>query len=141
MVRVRQIMIDESEFVEAATVDEIDLGKMKTVELKGIDILIANVEGQFYAVDDRCGHMNVRLSMGPLEGKILTCPMHKAKFDVTTGRIVKLPEPESLKGTEKLPEDIQKFLLYTKTLVDEVKTYDMQTHEVKIEGNKIYVKI
>jgi nitrite reductase/ring-hydroxylating ferredoxin subunit len=63
MVRVRQIVRDEAEFIEAAKVDDVEKGKMKSVELKGIDILIANVDGEFYAIDDRCGHMNALLSM------------------------------------------------------------------------------
>jgi nitrite reductase/ring-hydroxylating ferredoxin subunit len=134
-------MVDETKFVEAARTGEIKKSKMKSVELNRIDILIANVDDQFYAIDDRCGHMNVRLSMGQLEGKILTCPMHKAQYDVTTGKVVKLPDPESVKDIEKLPEDMQKFLVYTKTLADQVKTYDMQTHEVRIDGDKILVRI
>jgi len=62
---------------------------MRSVELKGIYILIANVDGQFYALDDRCGHMNALLSMGTLNGKIVTCPFHYAQFDVTTGQKVR----------------------------------------------------
>jgi nitrite reductase/ring-hydroxylating ferredoxin subunit len=83
MVRVRQIVRDEGEFLEAAKVGEIEKGKMKSVELKGIDVLIANVDGRFYAMDDRCGHMSALLSMGKLNGKIVTCPFHYAQFDVT----------------------------------------------------------
>jgi nitrite reductase/ring-hydroxylating ferredoxin subunit len=141
MVRVRQIVRGEAEFVEAAKVGEIEKGKMKSVELKGIDVLIANVDGRFYAMDDRCGHMNALLSMGKLNGKIVTCPFHYAQFDVTTGQVVKGPAAESVKDMDKLPESMQKFLIYAQKLVDPVKTYDMQTHEVKVEGDKIFVRI
>lgn len=141
MVRVRQMVIDEAEFVEAAKVGEVEKGKMKSVELKGIDILIANVDGKFYAMDDRCGHMNALLSMGTLKGKIVICPFHFAEFDVTTGKKVKDPKQESFENMDKLPEDMQKFLAYAQKLVDPVKTYDMQTHEVKVEGEKIFVRI
>lgn len=141
MVRVKQIMKDEGEFLEAAKVSDLEKGVMRSMELKGIDILIANVDGRFYALDDRCGHMNAMLSMGTLNGKIVTCPFHYGQFDVTTGQKVKDPVSESFKDMDKLPEEMQKFLIYAKKLVDPVKTFDMQTHEVKVEGNKILVRI
>jgi hypothetical protein len=36
---------------------------------------------------------------------------------------------------------MQKFLIYAKKLVDPVKTYDVQTHEVKVEGDKIFIRL
>jgi nitrite reductase/ring-hydroxylating ferredoxin subunit len=141
LVRVRQMVRDEAEFIEAAKVNEIEMGKMKSVELKGIDVMIANVDGKFYAMDDRCGHMNAMLSMGTLRGKTVVCPFHFAEFDVTTGKVTKEPAKESFQNLEKLPEDMQKFLIYAQKLVDPVKTYDMQTYEAKVEGEKIFVRI
>ncbi len=112
---------------------------MKGVEIQGINILIANVDGAFYAMDDRCGHMNALLSMGALKDKTVVCPFHFAEFDVTTGKKTKEPEQESFGNMDKLPEDMQKFLMYVKKLVDPVKTYNMQTYPVKVENNKIFV--
>jgi nitrite reductase/ring-hydroxylating ferredoxin subunit len=138
---VKQIVRAEPVFVEVAKTSEVEKGKMKSVEVNGIDILIANVDGRFYALDDRCGHMNALLSMGTLQGKIVTCPFHYAQFDVTTGQKTKDPVQESFKGMDKLPEDMQKFLVYVEKLVDPVKTFDLQTHEVKVEGDKIFIRI
>jgi len=47
--------------------------------------MLANEDGEVYAMDDRCGHMNAPLHMGELEGMIETCPLYGARFDVTTG--------------------------------------------------------
>jgi len=69
-------MSGEREFLEAAKISELEKGRMRSVKLKGIDVLTANVDGRFYALDDRCGHMNALLSMGTLRGKIVTCPFH-----------------------------------------------------------------
>jgi nitrite reductase/ring-hydroxylating ferredoxin subunit len=138
---VKQIVRAEPVFVEVAKTGEVEKGKMKSVEVNGIYILIANVDGRFYALDDRCGHMNALLSMGTLQGKIVTCPFHYAQFDVTTGQKTKDPVQESFKGMDKLPEDMQKFLVYVEKLVDPVKTFDLQTHEVKVEGDKIFIRI
>jgi nitrite reductase/ring-hydroxylating ferredoxin subunit len=51
-------------FVKVAKTIDIPLGKMKHVEVDGKEILIANVEGKFYAVGDRCPHMSAMLSKG-----------------------------------------------------------------------------
>jgi nitrite reductase/ring-hydroxylating ferredoxin subunit len=79
------------EIVDIAKVDEIPSGKIKHVEINSKEIMISNVDGKFYALDDRCGHMNALLSMGNVTRNIVTCPFHGAKFDVTSGK--KLSEP------------------------------------------------
>jgi len=139
--RLKQTVIEESDFVEVAKTSEIERGKMKRVAIKGVDILVANVDGNFYAVDDRCGHMNAMLSMGTLTGRIVVCPFHFAEFDVTTGKKVKDPHEESFGNLERFPEDLQKLMIYAKKLVDPVKTYDIQTHEVKVEEDKIFIRL
>jgi nitrite reductase/ring-hydroxylating ferredoxin subunit len=61
--------MSKNEFVEVGKVSEISNGKMKHVEVDGKEeVLIANVGGKFYAISDRCGHMNALLSMGNLTG-------------------------------------------------------------------------
>jgi hypothetical protein len=60
----------------------------------------------------------------------------EAEFGVTVEKTVKDPKQESFGNMDKLPEDMQKFVAYAQKLVDPVKTYDMQTHEIKVEGEK-----
>ena len=55
-------MSNNESYVEVAKIDEIPPGSMKHVELDGKEIVVSNVNGKFYAMDDRCGHMNARLS-------------------------------------------------------------------------------
>jgi len=52
---------------------------------------IANVGGEFHAIDNTCLHRGGPLGDGPLEGKIVTCPWHGWQYDVTTGKIVQNP--------------------------------------------------
>ena len=72
-------------FVKAILAAEIAPGGMKAVELSGRQLVICNCDGRFHALDRRCGHMNAPLEMGTLDGPILTCAMHCARFDVATG--------------------------------------------------------
>ena len=59
---------------------------MKHAELDGKEIVVANLDGKFYAMDDRCEHMNALLSMGNIsnEGVVVTCPFHGARFDINS---------------------------------------------------------
>jgi 3-phenylpropionate/trans-cinnamate dioxygenase ferredoxin subunit len=82
----------ESSFVKVAKASEIPVGRMKMVRLEGKEVLIANVSGNYYAIGNRCTHSGGDLSQGSLEGNIVTCPKHKAKFDVITGKVVSPPK-------------------------------------------------
>ncbi len=60
-----------------------------TVELTGV--LVCNVNGAFYCVENICTHDGSPLDQGTLDGSYITCPRHGAVFDVTTGAVVQLP--------------------------------------------------
>lgn len=137
----KQAEVVESPFIEAARVSEVRPGQMKGLEVKGVNILIANVDGSFYAMNDRCGHMNALLSMGTLKGQTVICPLHFAEFDIATGKKTKEPIVESFPDFDKLPEDMQKYLQYVQKLIAPVKTLDMQTYPVKVDGDKILIRI
>ncbi len=82
-------------FLEALKISDIAPGGMKAVNIQGEKIIICNYEGKFFAVGARCSHMNAFLDSGTLEGYILTCPLHFAQFDITTGEVLSEPIPES----------------------------------------------
>jgi len=55
------------------------------------DVLICNVDGTFYAIANVCTHDGWPLDQGDLCGREIECPRHGARFDVTTGAVVRLP--------------------------------------------------
>ncbi len=59
-----------------------------TCELVADDCMIAlaNVDGQFFALDGVCPHQGGPLGRGRLCGTILTCPWHGWQFDVRDGQ-------------------------------------------------------
>jgi 3-phenylpropionate/trans-cinnamate dioxygenase ferredoxin subunit len=75
--------------IDAGKVKQLPPGSMKEVRAGGSDILVANVGGKIYAIDNRCPHMGGNLSKGELEGPIVTCPLHGSQIDVTSGQIVR----------------------------------------------------
>src|SRR5262252_539273 len=72
-------------FVRAAKKDEIPAGTIREFQVNGATLAIANVDGQFFAVDNTCLHRGGPLGQGELDGKIVTCPWHGWQYDVTTG--------------------------------------------------------
>ncbi len=98
-------------FVAVAKVGDLASGEMKFVAIDRERIVLANVDGQFYALRDMCGHRNAPLSRGRLDGHIVECPLHFAQFDVRTGK-----------------------------LVDGPVSADVPVYEVRVEGDTVFVK-
>jgi 3-phenylpropionate/trans-cinnamate dioxygenase ferredoxin subunit len=74
-----------------ANVADIAPGTTKRVVLDGQEILICNVDGSFFAIEDVCTHDGAPLDQGDLDGKCIVCPRHGAMFDVRTGEALTLP--------------------------------------------------
>lgn len=73
------------EFVTVVKVGEIPAGKGRVVDVRGRQVALFNVGGQFHAVDNTCIHRGGPLGEGELEGNVVTCPWHGWTYDVTTG--------------------------------------------------------
>jgi nitrite reductase/ring-hydroxylating ferredoxin subunit len=79
------------DFVPVASVSELAPGTMKWVAVDRERVLLANVDGTFYAIKDSCGHRQAVLSRGTLRGHVVECPLHYAEFDVRTGKLLSGP--------------------------------------------------
>jgi nitrite reductase/ring-hydroxylating ferredoxin subunit len=101
----------EEGFVAVAKVAEVPPGTMIFVAIERERIVLANVEGCFYALRDVCGHRNAPLSRGRLEGHMIECPLHFAQFDVRTGK-----------------------------LIDGPVSADVPTYQVEVAGDSIWIK-
>lgn len=69
----------------AFPVDALIPGELRAVEAGDEAILIANVEGEFYAVADRCGESPLPLSFSDLDGATIVCSWHGCRYDVRSG--------------------------------------------------------
>jgi 3-phenylpropionate/trans-cinnamate dioxygenase ferredoxin subunit len=74
-----------------AKLSHIPNGATQRVTTGGRDVLLCNVDGAVYAVEDVCTHDGGALDAGELEGCRIMCPRHGAYFDVTTGTALTLP--------------------------------------------------
>lgn len=100
------------DFVAAAKVSELsDPGKIM-LEIDDRMVVLLQINGQYFCIDDVCTHDGGPLGEGQLCGHELACPRHGAKFDVRTGAALTMPATEA-------------------TVV----------HEVKVDGDDIFVRI
>ena len=102
-----------------ATTDEISRGEMKSFIIKDKEILIANVHGEFFAIDNRCSHMGGNLSEGTLENDIIICPRHGSSFNIRNGEAVNGP----------------------KILIFKLDTKNLRVYKIEIRGNDIMIEV
>ncbi len=84
-------------FHAVARLDQVPPGSTLRVVAQGRAVLLANVEGTVYAVDDLCTHEDSSLSLGCLKGPLVSCTLHGSRFDVRTGRPMEPPATEPLR--------------------------------------------
>ena len=99
-------------FHKVIEVNELTPGSCKGVEVSGQQIALFNIGGTFYAIGNACTHRGGSLSEGTVEGTTVTCPLHGAEFDVTTGKNMTPPAPA-----------------------------EVPSYKVRVEGNDIQVEI
>ena len=66
-------------------------GTVRVFDVDGQAVAVANVDGQFYAFADVCTHDNGPVAEGELDGCVIECPRHGARFDITTGAVLSMP--------------------------------------------------
>lgn len=100
---------------KVATKSGIAPGKMIGVEVSGKWLVVANVDGNYYAMDGKCNHQGGELWNGTLNGFVVKCPRHGSEYDIRTGKVLKGP------------------------WIPFAKTFDEKTHPVMVEGDDIFV--
>lgn len=78
-------------FVTVARVGEIPPGGVKVVRLDDVPVAVFNIEGRYFAIEDLCTHDGGPLAEGTLDGDVIECPRHGARFNVKTGDVLSLP--------------------------------------------------
>ena len=93
--------------VRVASTSDVPQNQCRVFHVDGKSIALANLNGEFYAVDNLCTHDNGPLGEGRLERNTIECPRHGARFDVRTGAVRALPAvkpiqtyPVSVEGDE-----------------------------------------
>ncbi|HEY7064296.1 MAG TPA: Rieske (2Fe-2S) protein [Chloroflexota bacterium] len=84
-------MAEEQEYVVVARQDEVPPGTLKRVAYGEEPVVLANIGGQFYALEDSCMHYGIPLSDGFVREGTIICMWHAWRYDVASGRLVNPP--------------------------------------------------
>src|SRR5436309_11296711 len=85
-----------AEFVKVASANDIAPGQARLVNVRGKEIALFNIEGNFFALENACTHEEGPLAEGDIEGHEVTCPWHGARFDIRTGEVLCDPAYEAV---------------------------------------------
>jgi 3-phenylpropionate/trans-cinnamate dioxygenase ferredoxin subunit len=80
-----------AEYVAVAKLEEVKPGERIVLDVNEHYVALFNVDGTYYAIEDLCTHDDGPLGDGELSGTIIECPRHGAQFDITTGKVVRMP--------------------------------------------------
>lgn len=85
-----------AERIKVTTKEDLPTGRMKSYNIRGKQITIANTDGEYLAFDDTCTHAQCSLAGGFLDGYTLTCYCHGGQFDIKSGEVLAPPPSSSL---------------------------------------------
>lgn len=101
----------EPKFRKIAKAADIPEGRGRVIDIEGMAVAVYRAGGQFYASENRCPHSGGPVGEGPIEGTVVTCPLHQWKYDLRDGSCTTRPDAK------------------------------LRIYEVKVEGDDLYVRI
>ncbi len=99
-------------WIDVAAETEIPAGEWKIVWVDDMEVMVINLNGTYYAIEDHCTHDGGVLSDGgEIEGDEIVCPRHGARFCIKSGAVTAPPAYE------------------------DIETFDVRVHAGRIEVN------
>ena len=86
-------------------VSEVPPGTLAMAKVGRQEVVIANVDGTLYAIDEVCTHEGGPLHEGTLAGTTVTCPWHEGQYDVRTGEAN--PETDWVRDTKSFRTEVK----------------------------------
>lgn len=84
-----------------ASLTDVPPNTLLSVEAGEIRICLANADGKIYAFSDNCSHKDFPMSAGSVHGgATIECAWHGARFDMATGKAIRLPAIKPIKTYE-----------------------------------------
>jgi 3-phenylpropionate/trans-cinnamate dioxygenase ferredoxin subunit len=83
-----------NDWVIVARLEQLPSGKHSVIEVDDTQIVVTNLDGQYYAIEDICTHDGGKLTGGTVEGDQIICPRHGARFCLRTGAALSAPAYE-----------------------------------------------
>ncbi|HEX6828095.1 MAG TPA: non-heme iron oxygenase ferredoxin subunit [Burkholderiales bacterium] len=85
-------------WIDVAPASELAPGSHRVVDADGVQVAVFNVDGELLAVEDVCSHDGGDLAGGTVEGDVVVCPRHGARFCLRTGAVLGPPAYEDIRS-------------------------------------------
>ncbi|ABM03315.1 Rieske (2Fe-2S) domain protein [Psychromonas ingrahamii 37] len=85
-----------AKWISVLPADELSAGMTKVLALDQIELLLINIAGEFFAIENRCSHDGGELNGGEICAAEITCPRHGARFNIKTGAVLSAPAFENI---------------------------------------------
>jgi 3-phenylpropionate/trans-cinnamate dioxygenase ferredoxin subunit len=105
-------MAEAEAWHRVASLSDLKEGEVIDARAGDAQVALCRVDGRVHALDDMCPHAFAQLSQGFVEGNEIECPLHGARFEITTGRCTSPPADE-----------------------------DVRVYPVRVEGEDVFVSI
>ncbi len=86
------------DYVDIAAADEVKQGERIFVDTGSQTIVVLNINGEFFAIEDVCSHDQGPLGDGEVSDHEIHCPRHGASFDIRSGNVLSLPAIENIQA-------------------------------------------
>ncbi|MCW5625624.1 MAG: non-heme iron oxygenase ferredoxin subunit [Burkholderiales bacterium] len=81
-------------------VADLQPGQHRVIDVDGTAVVVFNLDGAFFALEDVCTHDGGQLTGGCVDGDEIVCPRHGARFSIRTGAAL---TPPAYDATAKFP--------------------------------------
>jgi 3-phenylpropionate/trans-cinnamate dioxygenase ferredoxin subunit len=85
-----------SDWIDVVAENELAPGTWRTIDVDGTDVAVFNLDGAYYAIEDVCTHDGGVLTGGEVDGDVIVCPRHGARFSIRTGQVLAPPAYEDV---------------------------------------------
>ncbi len=96
MFNYKQLEPSKCRFIDVANTDEVGNGQRLFFELDNHSIVLFNIGGEYFAIENECSHDGAPIGDGEIEDMAIICPRHGARFDIATGKVLSLPAVEDI---------------------------------------------
>ena len=100
-----------SEWMAVADCENIAPGTWEVSDIDDDEILVINLDGHFYVIEDVCSHDGASLADGFLENDEIVCPRHGARFCARSGEVTCPPAYENI---HSFPVKVENGKIYTR---------------------------
>ncbi len=84
-------------WLDVARTADLPPGTRLVIDVDGVAVAVFNLDGEYFAIKDECTHDGGDLAGGVLEGEVIVCPRHGARFSIRTGEVLGPPAYEDVR--------------------------------------------